>query len=689
MHKCRLQVSNNYLAAGLGAATVALIVARLALPGDIYVNVWGDRDLWRALSVPDHWPLLGPESNGGIRTPGGAFYLILWVILAISHNVTTINAVVVLSYAASVLVIGIFFARRISPLAGALIAASLASSVIVGEILGVWNPGFVLIFATAATVFGYSFLADGRPLTLALATAALAIGMQVHLQITQVALGLILATVIYRRRLTWQHAVAIVVGLVVPYLPNLLLGSASLLRTASSLPNNAISNYVFWDVARLPSKVNLFAKLFGGTASEYAIHGSAWRISLIVSDLTMLLLATGGIFAMLRSPRKYFSGPPSGFLVLILLVNVGTLLISDLQVRHMVAATPAAAALIGLAAERAVIYLERGGPVAHFAAAIFCGLFAIRLVPPIIAGLAPHPFRMASVAAQSEIVAALKPTIYVDRDAFDAHVAEFTRNAPHHWLVVSNGIPNHMSFLYQTFPAAKVGVNRENCMAIVAKSDAGGDLRNDLAASPSLAGLGATVGETVIESAHFLYVPYNTRDGNCLKTFPNGYIPTDFETAYLAANSPAAAQAINGGVVFVVPQPSQRDPIGIELRRENSNYVAIMHGRLLRGYTGLYFYSIIAPSLCFAGEQNVHVVRFSNVAIGSPQRTTLAPWRSPIFALPDGRYQMWLIGTEMSQPTAIRRVIGDLHIPDMVATVQSPAATQPPAECFARNRPAN
>ena len=555
--------------------------------------------------------------------------------------------------------------------------------------MGIWNPGFILIFATAATVFGYSFLADGRPLTLGLATAALAIGMQVHLQITQVALGLILATVIYRRRLTWQHAAAVVVGLVVPYLPNILLGSASLLRTASSLPGNAINNYVFWDVARLSSKTSLFAELFGGTATEYANRSSVWQIPLIISDLTMLLLTAGGIFATVRSPRNYFSGPPNGFLALILLVNVGTLLISDLQVRHLVAVTPAAAALIGLAAERVVVYLERRGLVAHVAAVALCGLVAIRLVPPIIAGFAAHPFRMASVAAQSEIATALKPALYVDREGFEAHVAEFTRNAPHHWLVVSNGIPNHMSYLYQTFPAAEVGVNRQNCIAIVAKSDADGDLRNDLAASPSLAGLGATIGDTVIESTHFLYVPYNTRDGNCLKTFPNGYIPTDFETAYLAANSFAAAKAIKGGVVFIVPQLGHRDPIGIELRHENSGYVAIIHGRLLRGYTGLYFYSIIAPSLCFAGEQNVHVVRFSNVTIGSPQRTTLAPWRSPIFALPVGHYQVWLIGTEMIQPTAIRRVIGNLHIPDLAASVQNPAATQPPAECFARNRPAN
>ena len=229
MHKCRLEVLNNCLAAVLAAATVALLFTRFALPADIYVNVWGDRDLWRALSVPDHWPLFGPESNGGIRTPGGAFYLILWAILATSRNVATVNVAVALSYAASVLLIGLFFARSVSPLAGALVAAGLASSVIVGETLGVWNPGFILIFATAATVFGYSFLAGGRPLTLGLATAALAIGMQVHLQITQVALGLILATIVYRRRLTLQHAAAVAVALLFPYVPNLLLGGASLI----------------------------------------------------------------------------------------------------------------------------------------------------------------------------------------------------------------------------------------------------------------------------------------------------------------------------------------------------------------------------------------------------------------------------------------------------------------------------
>ncbi len=180
----------------------------------------------------------------------------------------TVNIGVVLLFAASVLLIGVFFARRVSPLAGALVAAALAGSVILGWTLGVWNPGFILIFATAATVCGYAFLAGGRALPLGLAAAAVAIGMQIHLQIIQVALGLILAAVIYRPRLNWRHAVALFLGLAIPFLPNILSGDARLLQTAAALPGDAINNYVFWEVARLWSKAELFADLFGGAAGR-------------------------------------------------------------------------------------------------------------------------------------------------------------------------------------------------------------------------------------------------------------------------------------------------------------------------------------------------------------------------------------------------------------------------------------
>jgi hypothetical protein len=689
MHSGRLQFTNKVLVAVLVTAVAVLVVARLVASGDVSLTVWGDRDLWRALSVPDSWPLFGPESNGGTRSPGGAFYLLLAAILAVGRNVVAVNIGVVLLFAASVLLIGVFFAHRISSLAGALIAAALAGSVTLGHALGVWNPGFILIFATAATVFGYAFLADGRALHLGLATAALAIGMQIHLQIAQVALGLILATVIYRPRLTWRHAVAVVLGLALPYLPNILSGNARLLQTAASLPGDAINNYVFWEVARLWPKAELFADLFGGAAAEFADRGPWVRVPLLAGDLLALLLAAGAAIATVRSPRKAFDGAPVGLFLLILLVTAMTALVSDLLARHMVAVTPAAAALVGLAAERLVVGLSRRGPVAQAGAAVLCGLFALRPLLAGIAGFAPVPFQLGSVAAQSEIAVTLKPAFYADRDGFEAHVAEFLLVAPHRWLVASNGIPNHMSFLYQALPATNAGANREDCLAVVAKTDADGDLRNGLTASPSLAGLDAIFGELAAESAHFLYFPYTTRDGNCLKTFPNGYIPTAFEAAHLAADAPAAAKVMDGEVVFAVSQPGHRDPIGIEIRREGPGYVAVLHGRLLRGYTGLYFRSIIAPVLCFAGEQRVHPVRFGTVTVGSPQRAALAPWRSPTFPLPDGRYRVWLIGSDGRQPIAIRDVLGELSVPAMDAAAPSLGTLQPPpAECFGNDRPA-
>ena len=681
-----LPVSNKCLAAVLAAATVTLLAARLALPGDIYVNVWGDRDLWRALSVSYHWPLYGPEMIGGVRAPGGGFYMILAAILAISHDVTVVNAAVFCLFAASVLLIGWYFARRISPLAGVLIAITLAGSVVVNETLWIWNPGFILLFATAVTVFGYSYVATGSPLSLGLATASLAIGMQVHLQITQVALGLILAAITYRPKFTWRHAIAIFLGFTIPYLPNILSGNARLVETAASLPANAVSNYFYWEVNRLWPKMHLFAKLFGGAATEFADRGLWVRIPLMISDLMMLLLAVGAIIATVKSSRKIFNDEPVGFLSLVILVNAGTVLTSDLQVRHMVAAAPAAAALLGLTAERVLARLSRKRPIAPFAAVIFCSLFVFRLVPASVAGFASHQFQIASVAAQTEIAATLKPNFYFDRDAFEAHVAEFTRSGPHHWLVVSNGIPNHMSFLYQTLPVRNTGAGHKGCIAIVIKSNSDGDLRDDLVASPSLAELGVTFGAPVAESDHFLYLPYITRDGNCLKTFPNGYIPTAFEAAYLTANAPAAAKVMQDRAVFVMRRQGDRYPIGIELRYEDSAFVAIMHGRLLRGYTGLHFDSIVAPILCFTSEKEIYPIRFSNVAIGSPQQATLAPWRSPQFSLPDGRYRVWLISSDRGQPIA--KLTGDLVVPTMEAAVPPLAALEPPAECFGKDRSA-
>ena len=127
---------------------------------------------------------------------------------------------------------------------------------------------------------------------------------------------------------------------------------------------------------------------------------------------------------------------------------------------------------------------------------------------------------MASAAAQSEIAATLKPPS-TPTTKHSKHMSPSSRESGHiiGWsCLTASKIICH----FFTKPShGKRGCEPRDCLAIVAKSDADGDLRSDLAASPSLAGLGAVFGEAAIESAHFLYFPYNTRDGNCLKTFPN------------------------------------------------------------------------------------------------------------------------------------------------------------------------
>ena len=369
MHKGPLQFTDKVLVAVLVTAVAVLVAARLAASGDVSLTVWGDRDLWRALSVPDHWPLSGPESNGGTRSPGGAYYLLLAAILAAGRNVATVNIGVVLLFAASVLLIGVFFARRVSALAGALVAAALAGSVILGRTLGVWNPGFILFFATAATVFGYAFLADGRALPLGLAAAAVAIGMQIHLQIIQVALGLILATVIYRPRLTWRHAVAVLLGSGFSLSAQYRVGRCSAasdggvaagrrdqqLRVLGGRSAVAEGGAVRRSVRRRRRRIRRPRPVGLGAAAGRRPVGAA--------------VGGGAAIATVRPPRKTFDGAPVGLFPLILLVTAVTALVSDLLPRHMVAVTPAAAALVGLAAERLVVGLSRRGLVAQAGAA--------------------------------------------------------------------------------------------------------------------------------------------------------------------------------------------------------------------------------------------------------------------------------------------------------------------------------
>jgi hypothetical protein len=516
------------------------------------------------------------------------------------------------------------------------------------------------------------------------ATAALALGMQVHMQIAELALGLAIAVANFRPRLSWRHAAAFALGLAVPYLPALLSDSARMVLAAMAVPGDAVEAYVFLDIDPR-QKAALLYDLLGGSSDSFARTAAGrlpWAVALLaVADLLAAVLALAFLLRLL--PGRLRSARPTAFAVfaVITLAYLAVSLVSFVNARHMVAVVPAVAAMIGLAAEEIVARLSRTGRAGTVAAFAICALIAAR---PALLGasqLLSQDFSITSTRAQEEIATVLKARFYPDRESFENHAALFWRGPDDRWQMLQGGLNNRMAFIYRTAAVPPAATGRDACVAIVDKADIVGDPRPELAASPALAGLTPAFAAASAESAHFVYLPYTDRDGNCLKTFANAYIPTTFETAHLPPGAAATASDGNADAVFVAPQPGHRYPLGVEIEREDGGYVAVLQGRLLRGYTGLYFRTIVAPTLCLLADSGVTVVSFGGVTVGSPQRGTLAPWRSPRFALGDGRYEVWLTGRDGRQPLKIDLHLGRLTVPDLVAAPPEGAVAPVPAGC--------
>ena len=667
--------------------TAALIVLLLAaaLPiasaildaGHTDLTVWGDRDLWRALQVGRHWPVLGPETNGGVRTPGGAFYLLLAGLLAIDRSYLAANLGVIGLFAASTVLLWAFFRREVSPLAGALVAAVFAGSGTLALTMGVWNPAYVLVFSTLATLAGYRFIKTGQAAALGVAAAALAIGLQIHLQIFQLAIGLVVAAALYRPRLDRRQAVALAAGLVLPYLPTLTVDSLRSLTEAAALPGDALASYGSWQID-LGQKAKLVFDLFGGAGGAFAILSQGrfpeLTKALGAADLLALGLALwmalAAIGSLIRNRRHGRAPDPVGVFTVITVVYLTAVMFTFVNIRHVVAVVPAAAAMVGLAAERLIGRRRSGSRLATAAALLTIGLLALR---PLALGwveLLPRPFSTASAEAQTEIAATLKPRFYADHQDFAAHAALFQRYGRPGWQLVQGGLADHLAFIYTTTPVPPTEVYRAECMAILPKAGVKGDSRAELASTPALAALAAEVGELAAESPHFLYYPYTGRDGNCLKTFPNAYIATAVEAAQQAPGDAPGSRA-----ELFAALPGQNFPLALELERDGADYRAVLHGRLLRGYTGLAFHPISEAVLCFSDGRNSSAVAFGKVTIGSPQTGTLAPWQSPRFSLPDGRFQVWLTGRDARQMRDVQIHFGSLSLPALQTA--GPAADGP------------
>jgi hypothetical protein len=670
-------IADRTLVLLFAAVLAGRLWACVHMAGQTDLTVWADRDLMRALTAP--WQAFGPEINGGARPPGGIFYLLLGGFLAVDPTVVSVHLGLLGLFTLSLLLLAVGFARQSTSRAGWAAAVLLAGSPMLGDVLAIWNPGFVLFFATAATVWGHRFLSRGDVWSLGLAAAAIAIGLQIHLQMWIPAAALVLAWPLYRPHCDRRHALALGLGLVLPVLPSLGVALLLPLPGSPAAPSGIAGNYL-WGLPQLQEKLMLaFALLGGPTATPQAM--APWPAIRIAADLVAVLVTAAGL-AVPAWRRRFATGP---FLLAALLV-LAEIALASVNTRHLVAALPALACLGGLAVDRMVAWaasrtatrLPAGG-----LAALVCLLMAARPLGLAAETLDQPAFQPGSVPLQAEIAAAIKGSITTDPDAFDARTALFWRPRPGSWQLVQEGVSGQMAFVFRTTPAVSAGSVATGCLAVIHKSDADAETPGSLARSPVFAGLAPRFGEAVAQSAHFLVLPYSTADGNCLKSFPNAYLPSRQETDLPPPGQPDSWRRTADGLLFATHLADDPFPIGLLLQRDEQTgrFRAQLIGRPLRGYTGLGFLTLISPGLCLVEQDAAHWIPLALLTVGSPQRGTLAPWRSPSFADPADPVRAWLMGRDGKSSRTLVRALGRIDFNDLSADPAPDPLAPPPPGC--------
>ena len=137
----------------IGALGISGALAKVWFLGNYSYSLFTDRLLWRAAHLYDLFQVMGSETSGGGRIPGGILYYIVWLFQRISLDPAFIHAASVgLMIASSVVIF--FIARRYIGWFAGLIAwvfyFAVASLTQQWDAVTLWNPSFGWRFGAGA-----------------------------------------------------------------------------------------------------------------------------------------------------------------------------------------------------------------------------------------------------------------------------------------------------------------------------------------------------------------------------------------------------------------------------------------------------------------------------------------------------------------------------------------------------------
>ena len=649
-----------------------VIVGRIVNLDNFSLTVWGDRDLWRGLEVGTYWNGLGPETNSGFRPLGGFFYLLLNFVFSVWADLKAANLAVTILYLMSIGLVSGWLWLEISPRAGAIAALALTGAGLAKATLSVWNPGFILFFSSGVVVFTYLFIKTGKSHHLATALFFAALGSQIHLQISVLVIALPFIMAFYRIMPRWSHGLAVGGGLLAAYLPSILADPTSLFAFSAASDaaevSGSVATYAELDMAGIIDRAAVasgnFFRATGGSAQALAtalpprLDFILWPLWL--ADILAAMLAAWAFITLLPGWKRNGSGDTGGrqgVFCIFAAVYFVVFLFSSVNFRHFVSVIPVLAILVAIGAENVLNRIGNARSVSFYSLATILLVAFLGGRSAVVGGIdfGSAGFGASTYLSQVEIARHVKSRFFPDHGAFEEHSSLFVSNGEQ-LTFIKPDVGNRMATVFYLASAdTRVETPMDDCLLILSKERIENISRPEIV-SLVINGLGRFKinlhDDRISESTSFYYLPYSTADTNCLKSFPNPYISTSFERHHLQPqhhdrpDGPLPLQISADRAGFSIPVEGTPFPWAVEFIQSDKGLVTAVHGREMRGHTGLAFQVLSDLTLSFTNAGNSTRFSFGKTQIGNKDVGTLVPWRSVPVPLPSGIYHVKLTASD-------------------------------------------
>jgi hypothetical protein len=666
-------------------------------------NVWGDRDLWRGLSLDQNLPPLGPEMIGGKRMPGGMFAYLLAGIMSFGESAVVVNSAIIILTVITGVALSVFCWREHGIFAGAICLTVFATSPYLILNTWIWNPAFILPFSAGIIISGYYFLKNDAPFFLCVSLFLYAAGVQIHGQLTPLILVVLVYAIVAPCRPRGLWILASLVAFLLPFLPYFIWDSAQGFSYSRGFFDGYAGNY--WSGGF--DSNNIFFRLFSGDSiiGDLSSRMSVSKITAVVASLktaieghhlvgkypTLAVAASFGILLVESSRTVYTSlilisdyalsmgaligilgavfrlfrlrsgAYPALFIASIPIVVFLISLKSSVYDHHLVGTFPAMAIMASFGMFWVYGWLARNIPKV---AIVFLVFICIAVIPRNSYMLRhsilerPNTENTDANHFNSELVTYVREKLGFSLEDLNERVAKFYKKDGN-WQIYQTWTP--ATFDYLTSPSV---VNQDvtssyRCVAAMlkkSKEHASFDVaRGVLIASAPMQTL-KVVNADFTETKNLFLFLYNTASGNCAKNLSNPYIPTAFEKKYLAVTQVSDEfkienmQIDEGEVLAVVHDTYQRFPTGFRMLRDKEALRVEIHGRASRGYTGL-------KEVIFKKTRMFLVNLDTGNEIEAPlpddfgSVNAYTPWLVQFKNIPDGTYRVGFYG-ELLRPEA-------------------------------------